>query len=166
MLLLSFLFFRWLFYCLIVCCFIVLHIIYGRIMIMASPKKQFKGDSNLEIKGVKIQYDGFSVTIARAGGANTKYRELINALGRDYRNDIRSGTLPPEKELEMMAVVYARTIILDWDVTDEKNNPIPCTEKNIVKELLDCPDWFADLQAKAMNVAYFRKRELEDELKK
>ena len=128
------------------------------------PYELFKTDEDIENKGVSLNYGNFKIVVARAGGSNKKYLNLLEAKLRPYRRQIQTGTLDQETDVRVLAEVYAETVVLGWEgVTNEDGESIPFTKPNIIKLLTELPDLFADLRAQANNVSLFRSEDAREE---
>lgn len=150
-----------------------------------SMYSQFKTDAKLEAKGVVIDYGAFRVTIARAGGSNTRYRKALESESKPYRRALATETIDPEVAEDIMRRVYAQTIVLNWEVNENygKKGPngepfeakwkkgiegpegdiLQVTEKNLVMTFKNLPDLFTDLQQQASKIALFRQDLLESD---
>lgn len=132
----------------------------------ANPYELFKTDGDLETKGVVLNYGGFKITVARAGGANKKYSKVFEAKIRPHRRAIANGTLDETTDRQVMAEVYADAVVLGWEgVTDKEGDEMPFTKANVVKLFTDLPDLFVDVIQQANTVSVFRQDELEVDAK-
>ena len=147
----------------------------------AKVYKAFTTDKEMEKSGIFLVYDGgIRFLIARAGGANTKFKSVFTHLSKPHRYSIDHGTLSDDVANEMLARVYAQAIILRVDCQDETaadpqkwvenrifledGKLVPATEDRIVKFLTDLPELFKGMQADAGNVANFSQLEEEEDL--
>lgn len=130
--------------------------------------KHFKTDENKEAgEGIELKYGDSSITIHRAGGSNAKFRKQNDANLRKYGRDIDLGTLDDETDRKIMVDLYVDTVIIGWkNITDENGNPLEYNRENVVKLLNDLPELFADIRRVATNVAFFKEKELEEDLGK
>jgi len=109
---------------------------------------------------------GAKMWLRRAGGANTKFDKVMDAVMKPYRRQIQQGTLEEGKAEELEATVYARAVIIDWEgVTDESGNVLDCTEENIVKVFTDLSDLFIDVKQQASNMSNFRAEQQAEDAK-
>ena len=126
----------------------------------------FKTDRNKETKGIVLDYGDVKITIARAGGSNKSFAKEMEKLTKPFRRQIQNGTLPDKTADIILKKAYAKHIILDWDgVVDDKDNPIPCTEENIIRLFDDLPDFFNDIQEQSRSASLFRDEEIEESAK-
>lgn len=142
-----------------------------------SMYEQFETDPNLETAGIWIDYGDFRVQLARAGGANKKYLSYAEAKTKPFRRAIQAGTMPEERSRALLYDIYAKTVILDWQVADGEDKDgstkwkkgihkkggglLEVTPENIVLTFKNLPSLFMDLQQSAESIALFRKEEME-----
>jgi len=143
---------------------------------MSNPYQMFITDGDLETQGVVLNYGKFKVKIARAGGANKKYKKVLLRKLKPYKRQIETETLDEDVSTNIMADIYADSVIIGWGVEDDKGNTvsgihdmegniIPFNKENVVATLLALPELFKDIQAQAEKVAVFKAEELETEAK-
>jgi hypothetical protein len=138
----------------------------------------FETDEDLETNGVWIDYGEFRVKIASAGQGNKNYVRYAEKKLKPVRRALEAGALSNKRSQAIMADIYARTVILDWEIQDgdeenkmvqgieDKNGKvIPFTEENVEITLKNLPRLFMDLQEQASSLANFRKEELEGDTK-
>ena len=145
-----------------------------------SMYKNFKTSADLESKGIELDYGEFIVTIARAGGANNKFKRVTERMTKPYRRAMATNTMDNEVAENLMREIYAEAVILDWQTktgetkeggrTFEKgiepptgDKLLPVTKENIVLTLKNLPDLFQDIQSQAQTVALFRQNIVEDD---
>lgn len=142
---------------------------------------QFATDTDLELKGIWIDYGDFRVKLARAGGANKKHLSYMEKKTKPFRRAIQAGTMSEERGAEILYDVYAKTVVLDWEVSDgvdkdgmtkwkrgihkEDGGILPFTEENVVQTFKNLPDLFLDLRQAAEGASLFRKEEMEADTK-
>jgi len=127
----------------------------------------FKTSESLERSGIWIDYGpAGSILIARAGGKNQKFNQVLQRENRQNKFKIDNDLMGEEEGRELLARVFAEAVVLDWEnVRDEHGREMGCTRENILKLFRDLPDLFNDLQSQAQKVANFREKELEDAAK-
>lgn len=137
-----------------------------------SMYSQFKTDTEMETKGIALEYGDFRIMIARAGGANKKFSRVLEQRTKPYRRAMKTETMDNDLAVELLYEVYAEAIVLDWltkvDGEFKKGieNPdgpklLPPTVENIVATFRGLPDLFLDVQEQAQKVALFRQDILE-----
>ncbi|MGE0722823.1 MAG: hypothetical protein AB7O45_00535 [Alphaproteobacteria bacterium] len=149
---------------------------------MTSPYQQFVTDPATERDGVVLDYGDYAVKIARAGGANAKFAKVLEAKQRPYKRQIQNETLEEDVARKLLAQTYAEAVILDWatrqpaadgesegafqwGVFPGPSGPLTFGRDNVVKVLLDLPDFFADIREQSTKMALFRKEEIEADAK-
>jgi hypothetical protein len=127
----------------------------------------FGMDDNMEKKGIWIDYGpAGSFLIARAGGSNQKFANILQAKTRPYKFQIDNELIDQETGQRLMYEAFAEAVVLDWEgVCDRDGNPIPFSQKNCVKLFEDLPDLFHDLREQASKLANFRQQSLEEAAK-
>lgn len=143
---------------------------------------QFETDPTLESQGIWLDYGDFRVKIARAGGANKRYLSFAEAKTKPFRRAIAAGTMPEERSRALLFDIYAKTVILDWEVAkgvDEETKEtiwekgihkkeggiLPFNEENVALTFRLLPAVFFDIQSAAESIAMFRKEEMEEDSK-
>lgn len=127
----------------------------------------FKTDDGMEQTGIWIDYGpAGSFLIARAGGKNQKFNQVLQRENRQNKFKIDNDLLSEQEGRELMYRVFAEAVVKDWqDVRDRDGRLMQCTRDNIIKLFRDLPDLFMDIQTQAQKVANFREKELEDAAK-
>lgn len=131
----------------------------------------FETDINLETNGVWLDYEEFRILIAAAGQGNKRYVSYAEKMLKPVRRAMDAGTLSNSRSMNIMADIYAKTIILAWETkVDEKMKSgiegkdgklLPFSTENIMLTLKALPRLFTDLQEQAGSLAIFRKEEME-----
>lgn len=83
---------------------------------------QHATSKELERKGVWVDYGGFRVRIAKAGGANRKYLQKVEMETKPIRRAMSAGTLSEDRARPIMVKVFVDTIIMGWQVFDAEAN--------------------------------------------
>lgn len=137
----------------------------------------FQTDENLEANGVWLDYGDFRVLIASAGQGNKAYVRYAEKKLKPVRRALESGALSNARSQALMADIYAKTIVLSWEVMEGEGDKakmktgiegpdgkvLPFNEANVEQALLALPRLFMDLQEQAASLANFRKGEMETE---
>ena len=123
---------------------------------MSTVYQAFETSKDLEQAGIVVDYGAFKFTIARAGGANRKFSNLLDRKLRPHRRAIQAGMFDDDTAQRVLAECYAEAVILGWEgVTDRDGNPLAFTRDNCVRLLLDLPGLFEDLREQAQNASNF-----------
>jgi len=148
-----------------------------------NPYKMFKTDGTVETEGLWLDYGDFEIRIARAGGANTKYKNALKARLKQYKHQVENDLMSDEVSRKLMAGIYADTIILGWRtkvrdgegnvtgyndgfIPDENDEPMEWNRENCVKLLMDLPVMFTDIHSQANSVSNWRAEEVKRNVKK
>jgi hypothetical protein len=125
----------------------------------------YETDPDLEKGGVTFSLGSKGTfKLARAGGANQRYKETVRKLTQPYRRQIANGTIDPEQADALLAKAFARSVIVGWEgVTGRDGEPMDFTVANAEKLLTDLPDLFADLRSLAEDMNAYRKEDVEAE---
>jgi hypothetical protein len=135
----------------------------------------FETDEDLETTGIWLDYGDFRVRIASAGQGNKKYVKYAEKALKPVRKAMQAGALSNERSLAIMSDIYAKTIVLDWEVLvdgkmvkgiEQRDGSIaPFNYENVRQVFLDLPNLFLDIQEQANSIANFRRAELEEDTK-
>jgi len=139
---------------------------------MASSIFKLFGTSKvLEKEGVWVNYGDVKFLVARAGGSNIQYAELLKAKIRPVRNQVERDTLSKADDDRITAEVYAEAVIKDVQVRESeegvepevwktgvptvKGEVLPLNKETLTKLLLGLPDMFKDLRGCANDAAKY-----------
>lgn len=130
----------------------------------ASPFALFSTDGNVETKGIDLDYGAFYFTIARAGGANERFKKMMAAKTKPYRRLIENDTLPDDVSRSILHHVVARTVVLGWGssvhgpgkMIGREGEAIDFSAEAVEDLFAALPDLFADLWAQAQKASHFR----------
>lgn len=136
----------------------------------------FKTDPTREQEGVWLDYGDFRIRVAHAGQGNKRYVSYAEKALRPVRQAMNAGALSNERSMNIMADIYAKTIIIDWQVLQadktwktgieaEDGSILPFNSENVELTLRALPNLFSDIQAQASSIANFRASEIEEEAK-
>jgi hypothetical protein len=130
---------------------------------MSSIYKLFRTDANLEKAGITLSYgqnskgEPLEFIIARAGGANKRYQERLEAKTKHLRRQIQTDTVDRGQLEEIIREVFAETVVLDWKgVETEDGKPLSFSREACIKLFNDLPDLFTDIQEQAQKSSLFR----------
>lgn len=143
---------------------------------MKSIDHIFKTDEKVEQEtGIPINYGEFRVHIVRAGGSNKKYTRLLQQRLKPYRRQLENESMDDDVAAKILAETYADSIIIKMEVKDgegkwkpgilRSTGVVPFSRENVVKVLLEVPEFFNDLKSQAGQVALFRAFDLDDDAK-
>jgi Zn-finger nucleic acid-binding protein len=131
---------------------------------MASIYELFKTDATLEAQGVWIDYGEYGkFLLARAGGANSRYTKVLEHKTQPYRHNLKS--IGNDILERILKETFIETLLLDWEIRDEKNKKIPFNQQNAMKIFDEMDDLYLDLREQANNLAIYRVKQLEDDAK-
>lgn len=147
---------------------------------MGNMFDQFETDTNLETDGIWLDYGDFRVKIARAGGSNKRYLSYAETKTKPFRRAIAAGTMPEERSRALLFDIFAKTIILDWQVADgvdeetgetiwkqgihkKGGGVLDFSAENVLMTFKLLPAIFFDIQQAAESIALFRKQEMEED---
>ena len=133
----------------------------------------FETDEDLETTGIWLDYGDFRLKVASAGQGNKKYVRYAEKALKPIRRAMQAGAVSNERSLSIMSDIFAKTIVLDWQVKsgDEWKSGIegrdgdilPFNYDNVIATFQALPNLFMDIQEQAQSIANFRKGELEDD---
>lgn len=126
---------------------------------MSNPYELFGTNTNLEsVKGVTLEYPGFSIIIHRAGGSNKKFAKILSEKMKPHRQRFERGILDDETSNKIMVETYAEAVVIGWkDVKGRDGKKIPFNVENVVKLFNDLPELFADVKRQANDASVFRQ---------
>lgn len=136
-----------------------------------SPYALFETDKAVEQNGVRIDYGPFYFQVARAGGANTRFRDTLRARMAPHKRAVATETMSDDLADKISIDVFAETVVLGFGRTKivegkEVDEPGVITGRDgkdvlftpeAVKQLFrDLPDLARDIMQQAQSVALFR----------
>lgn len=83
-----------------------------------NPFAQYEVNEDLETAGVWLVDPFHRMRVARAGGRNTKFNSIYEALTKPYKRAIQTKTLPKDIDLRLSQELYAKAVITGWSVAD------------------------------------------------
>lgn len=139
----------------------------------------FSTDSTKEVEGTWLDYGDFQVKIAYAGGANKKFSNLLEQKLKPLRRALEAGAVSNERSNAILAEVYAKTIVLDWQTVKDPKKPdemvqgiegpkgdiIEFNVDNVIMTFKNVPNLFTDIRQQAEAISNFKAEELEAESK-
>ena len=127
----------------------------------------FETDETMEQQGIVVDFGPYGeFKVARASGSNIKYSETVKRYNKPYQKMLKRGTMPEKLARQVLAKVYAESIVLNWKrVIGRDGKEIPYTTQNVVKVLLDLPDLFSQIVIESLNAELYRKDYVEEAAK-
>ena len=139
----------------------------------------FSTDATKEVEGTWLDYGDFQVKIAYAGGANKKFTNLLEAKLKPLRRALDTGAISNERSNALLAEVYAKTIVLDWQTCPDTNKPdkmvqgiedelgeiVKFSHEQVVKTFKALPNLFVDIRHQAESISNFKQEQLGEEAK-
>ncbi len=83
-----------------------------------NPFAQYEVNEDLETAGVWLVDPFHRMRVARAGGRNTIFNTIYEALTKPYRRAIQTKTLPKDIDLDLSRELYAKAVIKGWSVAE------------------------------------------------
>jgi len=81
---------------------------------------KFRVDTDLESKGVILDYGDFRVTISRAGGTNKAFDKCIEKKTKPYLRAIQTETMSEKVAQRLLREAFAETIIVNWELPGDE----------------------------------------------
>lgn len=139
-----------------------------------SPFAAFETDPSVERDGIKLDYGAFYFRVARAGGANSRFRDVLRQRMAPHKRAVATETMNDDLADKISIDVFAETVILGWGrpAKDKDGKPTGKDEEGVitwrdgtdrdysvdsVKELFRLlPDLARDVMVQAQSAALFR----------
>lgn len=137
----------------------------------------FETDLELEAKGVWLDYGDFRILTASAGQGNKAYVNYAEKKLKPVRRAMESGALSNERSMAIMADIYSKTIVLNWEtkvkgkkgmqvgIEDATGKLLPFNQENVRITLTNLPRLFTDIQEQAASLSAYRKDEVDEDTK-
>ena len=124
-------------------------------------KKSFAVSTRKAVEGIWESMDSDTqILVAKSG--NARYEEELQKAIRPYRNQIRRNQMSPEKNLDIIATVMSRTILLDWKDLYENETLVPYSQENAKRLLLSYPEFRQYVSDLADDVSRYIEEDLEE----
>jgi len=128
---------------------------------MTNLYEMYSTNKEAEKNGTPLVYGPVTIYAKRAGGSNREYASCLaekTKLLHTTKTEITA-----EDADQLLAEVYAETIIVGWDnLTNKAGEVIEYNKTNCIKLLLDLPDFATKLQYHVQN---FKTFQVEDDIK-
>ncbi len=137
---------------------------------MAGPFDIFETDENVETAGVELDYGDFWVLVARAGGSNRKFENIMTEVYKKHKFQLDNGLFKGDAANLKLAEVYADAVVLNWGskqlgagkIPGRDGKPIVFSRDAVVDLLVALPALFQDVREQASKIALFRKAALDE----
>lgn len=121
-------------------------------------------DAGLERLGVWIaltRAPKVRFLVARAGGANQKFKKEGAVRFRPFRKQIETGTMNEGESVELAIELFVDTVLKGWEnVKLIKGEQLSFTRENAIKVMTLLPDVFQELSTKASELSTFQPEEI------
>lgn len=135
----------------------------------------FRVDEKRKEEGVWLDYGDFRIRVGHAGQSNKRYMTYMEKALRPVRQAMNAGTLSNDRSLAIMADIFAKTVILAWEVSQTVDGKtswvegiegpegeiLPYDEDNVIATFKALPELFVDIQNQSSSIANFRRLEVE-----
>jgi hypothetical protein len=135
-------------------------------MKVSSPFSQFKTNTDAETAGVWVSFGDYEIKLARSGGANKRFMQVLDDYMQPHKRAQEMGILDETTATGVLANVYADTIVLAWRTKiDDKwesvligpdGQKIEFNRDNVVKLLTEVTDFFVIIRAQAAAYQTFK----------
>ena len=116
--------------------------------------------------GVNSNKEPITFLVAREGGKNVQYQKVAEHIFKPYRRQVQHAQIDPELLDNLLAQVYSKAVVKGWTgVENEHDEPLPFTEANVLKLLIDLPVVFDAIKDVARDFNQFLLESLEEEAK-
>lgn len=144
---------------------------------MASLFDRLKTNSDLETKGVWLNFGDAEIKIARAGGSNLEYAKAEDRYFEPHRRAADLKMLAEDVANEALRNVFADTVVIGWRTktgTDDKGKsvyvdtiegpdgePMTFTRDNVMFVLKELPELFRMIRSYANEWKLFQAQQRE-----
>lgn len=121
--------------------------------------QQFLTDKELEKNGVWMNISPETkFLIARSGGENRRYSEMVALRLKPFRRQIELDTFDSNQMKKIQKECFVDACLKNWEgVTDEEGKALEFSRENALKLFTDLPDLFDSLFTSAGELSYYRK---------
>lgn len=124
----------------------------------------YETDTELETKGVALQFGDAKFFVKRAGGSNEVFDKVFEAKTRSMSNRLQLQALSEAQSNRMMQEIYFEAVMLGWEgVTDRKGQPLEYNRENFLRVMTDLPVVWKAIRTEAANHENFRKAQIAQE---
>lgn len=129
-----------------------------------SPYALFETDKTVEQRGVRLDYGPFYFQVARAGGANTRFRDVLRQRMAPHKRAMATDTMNEELADSIARDVFCETVVLGWGSVKFGDGKVAGRDGKAVDFSVDAvkamfqelPDLARDVMQQAQSVALFR----------
>jgi len=130
-----------------------------------TPYDDFETDAELEVKGIKVDYDDYWFHLARAGGANEAFAQRLNELTQPYKRAIETDSMSAKLSAKLTRQAFTDTVLLGWGsklhgegkMLARDKSAIPFTKEAAMAYFEELPDLMRDLLTTAQKGHLYRK---------
>lgn len=118
----------------------------------------FQTDKSAEREGITLDFgpEIGRFVIARAGGANERYKAAARRIVGPHQRAIDMGLIGDDQARELIAECFAEAVILGWSgVKNAEGQEIPFSKQACKALLLELPDLFDCIRDEATKVSNF-----------
>lgn len=134
--------------------------------------KNLKTNTDLEVKGVWLNFGDAEIKIARAGGANIEYAKAEDRYFEPHRRAADLGILAEDVANEALRNVFTDTVILGWrtkqadgtyvdTIEGPDGQPLTFTRDNVMMVMKELPELFRMIRQYANQWKIFQQRSRE-----
>ena len=129
--------------------------------------KVFGTNTQREAEGIKIflstEPEEIYFVLARAGGNNKKYQELLTKMLAPYKRQLDMGTLNESISKKIMTEVFCKTCLLNWKgVKSMKGELLGYSIDSAIDLMNDLPDLYTYLWGETQKLINFQDPEMEE----
>lgn len=125
----------------------------------------FETDKSVEQEGLRLDYGPVWFQVARAGGANTRYRDVLRQRMAPHKRALATETMSDDLAEKIIKDVFAETVVLSWGspkygegkIEGKDGKPVEFSPDAVKQLFKDLPDLATDVMQQAQSVALFRK---------
>lgn len=127
-------------------------------------RKSFATLPTLETEGVDLHLGGDAyITVARAGGANTRYDAAVRRLYKPHRRMLDTGSPQAEEMAEKLFMqAHAEAVVLGWRGIELDGKELPFTRENVLLLFNELPEIWRIVREEAARFANFTVEEVRE----
>lgn len=142
--------------------------------------EDYETDPAREREGVECDFGHCVIRLARAGGANKRFTRALQKKAAPFRRALANGTMDNDAADALVREAFAETCVLSWKTSRKDSSGVrvsledgieqkgttellPVTPQNVLATFANLPEFYADVQARASDIALYRQEQLEAE---